>query len=312
MISETIPRVASDLNTRFANATSDQLLATFTSSGETCSHHIRDLLHAHGINIRFLGAVRSLVKAPLVRRLLLLELVSRVIKHDTNASLRLISSTDVHQCRQLLIETFNQVFGEGTPESRQYWNALPLQLQMMFPLALTDEEMRSDLRASISDGFPGIDLLFELLKHQLSVSLPPRATKTTETMTNGIYVPYDLLQASALVEFQPRVKRIDVARILEKLQVVKGDGKAAMFLQELVAREKALGSMHPQVAFTLENYGEALVADGAFELADEAFARALTIRRFLSQTEGGALALADTLEKIFTFYSSVRPFSFDL
>ena len=93
-------------------------------------------MHRNGINVRYLGAVYNIVTKSHVRKLLLHEMIARVVKSQVFRQLRhKVSETKApseHPYRLLVIEYFNLVLGRSQ-DSPQYWSQdLPALLKSKF------------------------------------------------------------------------------------------------------------------------------------------------------------------------------------
>ena len=109
------------------------------------------LMHAHGINMRFLGRVRRLVTLPHLRSFLLTEIVSRVCKDDLRARLRGMCALPAPAVARRLVRYFNLLVGHSR-RSQEYWAlSIKSRIQYKFIYALTPEEADPayDLRRDI-------------------------------------------------------------------------------------------------------------------------------------------------------------------
>ena len=101
-------------------------------------------MHMHGINMRYLGYVRMLVKSPHIRSFLLMDMLSRVIKNDVRDLLRRIMKKTEAEQRKYIVDYFNIIFGEHE-KSAPYWAlTIKTRLQAKFLNALTPEEAAPD------------------------------------------------------------------------------------------------------------------------------------------------------------------------
>lgn len=114
-------------------------------------------MHQEGINVRFLGKVRSYVTLPHIKSALLMEMVSRVCKNDLRSILRrsVTLSEDVRY--RNIVNYFNVLLG-NSKESDDYWLlSIKTKIQCKFIDALDEEE------ASPSYDFRGEILRFPLM-----------------------------------------------------------------------------------------------------------------------------------------------------
>jgi len=122
-------------------------------------------LHRAGINIRFLGEVRSHVTNEAQRKLLLTEIYARVFKNEIRRKLRDCKSPHASAYAQLCLNFLNTIFG-SQPVSNILWTAMKKPLQRRFPSALSTEEQRGvDLRAHVN-----MEMLFARLQSTLGVT----------------------------------------------------------------------------------------------------------------------------------------------
>ena len=124
-------------------------------------------LHRRGINIRFLGEVRSQVTNPLIRKLLLTEICARVFKNEIRKKLRESKSMDELHQANLCVNLFNLIFME-TKLSRPYWEVIKKSILHRFKDSLSENEMKNgfDLRKHVC-----MELLYNRLQQQLGITL---------------------------------------------------------------------------------------------------------------------------------------------
>lgn len=133
--------------------------AVGTSSPSLEINHTLEEMHRHGINIRHLGLLRTFAKSKPVKRLLLLEMVARVIKDIlryessivcilTNSFLRSQMRNIMREVRvlseepfkQVVLKTFNYTLGRD-PQSTKFWAIVKNRLIRKFKKALADNEL---------------------------------------------------------------------------------------------------------------------------------------------------------------------------
>ena len=56
------------------------------------SKQLINIIHEHGINVRYLGILRSYVKNKYIRRFILAEMISRVVKNTLREKMRAITA----------------------------------------------------------------------------------------------------------------------------------------------------------------------------------------------------------------------------
>eukprot|EP00012_Vannella_robusta_P006108 CAMPEP_0206200834 /NCGR_PEP_ID=MMETSP0166-20121206/11140_1 /ASSEMBLY_ACC=CAM_ASM_000260 /TAXON_ID=95228 /ORGANISM="Vannella robusta, Strain DIVA3 518/3/11/1/6" /LENGTH=753 /DNA_ID=CAMNT_0053619297 /DNA_START=317 /DNA_END=2574 /DNA_ORIENTATION=- len=120
----------------------------FASSLANEDHHISidDILvkmHRAGINIRFLGEVRSLVTNLSQRKTILTEICARVFKNEIRKKLRDSKSTQPTAYARLCINFFNTIFGDK-PISKTFWQAIKKPMLQRFVQALSANELQRD------------------------------------------------------------------------------------------------------------------------------------------------------------------------
>lgn len=117
----------------------------------TNHNELGDLMHRHGINIRFMGLVRRLVTQPYLKSLLLTDMISRVIKEKLRKELRMWVGFKEESCKRLIVDYFNRVFGRS-PSSDEFWRSeVTIGIQHKFIHGLSREEAMSgyDIRKDI-------------------------------------------------------------------------------------------------------------------------------------------------------------------
>ena len=122
-------------------------------------------LHRAGINIRFLGEVRSLVTDEGHRKALLTEIYARVFKNEIRRKLRDCKSAHLSPHAQLCLNFFNTIFGDQ-PVSLLLWTAMKRPIHQRFKGALNMDEMRqgADMRRHVD-----LELLFDRLQDTLGI-----------------------------------------------------------------------------------------------------------------------------------------------
>lgn len=117
--------------------------------------NVLQLIHEQGINVRYLGLIRSLCKARTPQFLVLLEMIKRVIKNYIRDQLRkrvqVLTVPLEEPYRRLIVDILNLVFGKGEAPNN-FWKTLLIpKLLEKFPNALTENERTPEfpLRESI-------------------------------------------------------------------------------------------------------------------------------------------------------------------
>ncbi len=107
-------------------------------------NHTIEEMHRHGINIRHLGLLRTFSRSKPVKRLLLLEMVARVIKDVLRSQMRNIMREvrvlSEEPFKQIVLKTFNYTLGRD-PQSAKFWAIVKNRLVRKFKKALADNEL---------------------------------------------------------------------------------------------------------------------------------------------------------------------------
>lgn len=97
-------------------------------------------MHKRGINARYLGMLRTMVRIEHLQSFILTEMCVRVFKNQLREIMRNNTDTADESYRNIGLAYFNKVLGKS-PESDLYWNeSLKILVQVKFPLALKDDE----------------------------------------------------------------------------------------------------------------------------------------------------------------------------
>jgi tetratricopeptide (TPR) repeat protein len=114
------------------------------------------MIHARGVNVRYLGRIRAYCRARQPNgagamlapsRAALTEMAARTVKNVLRARWRSIESSDAHAYVECTRELLNTVFGRS-PQSRDYWTLwVRIKGSMMkrFEMALSDDECEDDV-----------------------------------------------------------------------------------------------------------------------------------------------------------------------
>lgn len=101
-------------------------------------HCVLHVTHAFGINFRYLGAIFSHSFSSITKQLLLVELVSRSVKHLLRRKLRHIvmdPSTGImfdNMAKQVVVDHLNSLFCPSAPHHRASWDLVALELHAYF------------------------------------------------------------------------------------------------------------------------------------------------------------------------------------
>ena len=125
-------------------------------------------LHRAGINIRYLGKVRSKVTNIHLRKLLLTEICARVFKNEIRKKLRESTSSNFDlYSKQFVIHFFNLIFEFSSPNSQKFWNAIKKSIQFRYCDSLSHYELdfNFDIRKHVL-----LERLFYRLQDLIGVS----------------------------------------------------------------------------------------------------------------------------------------------
>jgi hypothetical protein len=128
-------------------------------------------MHSHGINIRYLGLLRSLIhKVPRLQAITMLEMILRCIKNYVGRKFRKMKDN-----WKLVVVKYLNVFLGNSPQAKFYWSRLiKVQIEAKFGQygpSLTSRELEA--KTDLSDIYPK-HLLFLDLAEMLGIELDPR------------------------------------------------------------------------------------------------------------------------------------------
>lgn len=103
------------------------------------------VFHKAGVNLRFIGSVRSLVQDKAIRSILLEEAIARCIKAQLNRlfreKMKQIGVPSDEPFRRVVVDLVGLLLGQKAPYSERYWTThLPTMLQEKFPGTLSEKE----------------------------------------------------------------------------------------------------------------------------------------------------------------------------
>eukprot|EP01130_Rhizamoeba_saxonica_P012948 TRINITY_DN5500_c0_g3_i1.p1 TRINITY_DN5500_c0_g3~~TRINITY_DN5500_c0_g3_i1.p1 ORF type:complete len:1652 (-),score=317.01 TRINITY_DN5500_c0_g3_i1:577-5034(-) len=132
------------------------------------SKNIKTALHHKGINIRWMGYLRDCCTSSDLRKVLLTEMIARVVKCDANAKLRLKMKEGLFEAgeeifKEVIKNHYNIILGGPGYEnaSNKYWEDMRSKIQDKFCHALDHDPEDMDLRESISSIVDLMDLVQE-------------------------------------------------------------------------------------------------------------------------------------------------------
>lgn len=140
----------------------------------TSASALVDEMHARGINIKFLGEIRTrIVSDPKLDSIVTIEMVARASKYFLRSQLRRIKSREIKQDEvKVILGNFNMVVGDSIA-SRYYWQfVIRALLTAKFGPSLCDGEKNNldfDLRSAINDKYA----LFTALEAHTGIKFKP-------------------------------------------------------------------------------------------------------------------------------------------
>lgn len=155
---EVVPAFAATLNSEFEAAFGAAAEKAVPLYAETLCHR----LHAAGINLRLLGLVRSHISNPVLKAVVLMEILARIFKCMLNNKLRRAVETHVgiavERCRQIAASIISLSVHVGKEEKvTEFWTSkVKLIMSVKFPGALSEEE--SDPSVDLWDSIPSSSL----------------------------------------------------------------------------------------------------------------------------------------------------------
>ncbi|KAL6065225.1 Clu domain-containing protein (Fragment), variant 2 [Balamuthia mandrillaris] len=257
--------------------------------------------HMTGVNVRHLGRLRRLVQSKLLQQKILIEMIARVVRKQSQALLRdAIRHSGVPSegpARQAMASLFNMVLGKGDAGSSEnkttYWTKkLKEQLLYQYEQALFDIEMEEgyDLR----EGLDMLDLI-ERIAQLTSIRFTEQARRDMEkTIRSGQNFKFVFCDFEGLSSHVKHMNLIDVAdgtsMFYDSLKE-KGSNQVRMLTMALTKFQEASRKMpfNPDIITNLGDLlvqhaeqqvlrGEMDAAEQSFENALMAFKTALSIR----------------------------------
>ncbi|MDP2437575.1 MAG: hypothetical protein Q8P67_17670 [archaeon] len=233
-------------------------------------------LHERGVNLKYMGLVRSRVTAASWRTLLLLEIVARTLKNEMRLMLRETHSQGEHVQKLTLLKTFRKLIGTHHA-SHSFWEQLKPIFLRRFPNSLTIEELDPSFdllqHISLTDAFvePGIPRagLYGLVcRVQRICGL--KFTRSSKTLIKTNLCDFDFTLAD-FIGFQPICKDMAIssytqAMVFHEKALKRGGSKGSDRLASLSRRKftETLERQPNNVAY-LEGYASALRQTAAVE-----------------------------------------------
>jgi hypothetical protein len=223
LLFEVIPKFAEDLKAR----SREYHAALYTN--------IPSELHRYGINVRYAGHVRRLVRDTLWSQVLLSFIISRTVSSIIRKKWRKIISTSKYiteqKCKEIAIEILNQTFMSMTPGHKEFVNGkLRKNMKRKFKFAFFDDENVEDFDY-VAKCFQDLastsrSACFKNITMQLGLEISTTAEQSI-SLENGLLVRRDV------IAIHPRVKHMNVIDIAEAQEMlysaIYGDGAKSHF-----------------------------------------------------------------------------------
>lgn len=174
-------------------------------------------LHRHGINIRYLGLIRSHLTSNSIRKLLLTEIISRVIKNNIKSKMREIKSSYPENYKKIVVDFLNNIL--TTDENFiHFWKKLflPSIFTYFRKESLTLEEIENPIMIQKTLNY---DLLFSRISILLGIKFKIeflRKIKETNFLLPIKLIIYDIEELLPVVKCIHRIF-FEEGTILSKL-----------------------------------------------------------------------------------------------
>jgi tetratricopeptide (TPR) repeat protein len=288
-------------NEEVAEATAvlkDEVIPAVAMDLQTLRHgwdfSLQSVLHSRGANLRYLGLLRSHVRDPELRDLILVEMVARVVKTELREKMRAVLQQSVLPLedprRQAVISHLNVVFG-NSDQARLYWGEhLKTRLMDKFERALSAEELKPtyDLKQSLcKDGGMESKLFLRVQQIMGLKFIPSVMREFSKPSTSGdadVFNSYTPFDETDMEELGCRVKHLNIVeRALGYILKTKArkhgidpNARRRLLKQAMSKFDAALES-DPDNKGTLRNYSDVLAMNGEYERADFFYRRALEV-----------------------------------
>eukprot|EP00005_Dracoamoeba_jomungandri_P004099 CAMPEP_0174253460 /NCGR_PEP_ID=MMETSP0439-20130205/2820_1 /TAXON_ID=0 /ORGANISM="Stereomyxa ramosa, Strain Chinc5" /LENGTH=881 /DNA_ID=CAMNT_0015334497 /DNA_START=180 /DNA_END=2825 /DNA_ORIENTATION=- len=208
-------------------------------------------LHRAGINIRHLGKVRAQVESVVVKRLILLEILARVLKNKLRAEMRKIQEKEELHFQLLVLQFFNTTFGFEGDTSELFWKSIKSEVEACFPSALNDLEKQEEFWLYDAIDSDALFLRIQQLTavHFKDYSTPFRHGGLTLNDLEGIYVREKKMYAI------PRIE----ADTLAELAIKKDKDEAIPMLHRALEKYLSVIQLKPDDTTVLQNMGTVFV-----------------------------------------------------
>jgi alpha-tubulin suppressor-like RCC1 family protein len=243
-------------------------------------------VHRGGVNLRYLGLVRSHVRDVALRDRMMVEMVARVIKEQLRVKMREALADTVLPLedprRQAVVKHMNLVFGDSSV-SRQFWTTtLKKRLIEKYEGALSADEATDayDMRSAMQHLMPA---LFKRLVTVAGLRFTDVAHETFSKSPEVFdsFAPFDVTDVS---ELSLQVKHINIVEralgyILKSKarQQRKNSPERTRLLKQAMSKFEAALESDPDNINVLRNYSDVLAMLGLTRLADFFYRRAIEV-----------------------------------
>lgn len=108
------------------------------------SMQLKEILHDHGINIRFLGQLRACVQTTHIKTFLMSEMITRVLKNTLRRIMRSVPASDPMEYKRTVLDFFNLALGSSR-ESEKFWTTVKVMLLLKHSSkSFSAEELNQD------------------------------------------------------------------------------------------------------------------------------------------------------------------------
>jgi tetratricopeptide (TPR) repeat protein len=275
----------------------DEVIPAVAMDLQTLRHgwdfSLQSVLHSRGANLRYLGLLRSHVRDPELRDLILVEMVARVVKTELREKMRAVLRKSVLPLedprRQAVISHLNVVFG-NSDQARMYWgDHLKTRLMEKFERALSAEELKPtyDLKQRLCKEGGMESKLFVRVQQIMGLKFIPSVMREFSKPSTGdadVFNSYTPFDETDMEELGCRVKHLNIVeRALGYILKTKArkhgidpNARRRLLKQAMSKFDAALES-DPDNKGTLRNYSDVLALNGEYERADFHYRRALEV-----------------------------------
>jgi tetratricopeptide (TPR) repeat protein len=259
--------------------------------------NIKNKLHEYGINCRYLFLVWCHLSNSDLKKLLIIEIISRVVRKLLWSEMRKLNSKK--SIDKVIISYINTVFGQGH-KSNLFWNTTLLEgIKKRFILATPPSDL---------------ELVDDLLQKALQIESKEHRLLLYHRIQNlvGFTVLYVDIDPSNWISRIPLTINdvvISTSATTKSIQVIpytqtydKADDAITFYKQELKARLELVGPLHIQVANIRDHLALLYRIKGKeyFVKAEKQFQKALSIKEAVYSNEH--IEVASYLDQISQFY----------